>query len=116
MAFSSMKARWKRFWTLQSIDLLRPAPVEFIQGFDHGEAGEPDAALNSAVLSEMSLSLDEPFEVLYMGPSVFGRFFSERLMLFPDVRKSQVLQVGAQPLGCAGYGGIAFHRRCDGPG
>ncbi len=49
---------------LQAIDLFRPTPLELLEGFDHGEAGEPDAALDPPVLSEMNLSLDEPLDVL----------------------------------------------------
>ena len=47
---------------LEAVDLLRPGPVERIEGFLHGESCEADAPLDGAVASQVGLALDESFE------------------------------------------------------
>lgn len=36
---------------LKAIDLFGPTPVELLEGFEHGEVGEPDPALGATVLA-----------------------------------------------------------------
>jgi hypothetical protein len=45
----------------------------------------------------MSLSLDESLEILDMRPAVFSGFFSQRLVMFPDIRQSD----GSSLTGCS---------------
>jgi hypothetical protein len=50
---------------------------ELLEGFEHGEAGEPDPALGATVLAQVGFPLNEPGQILDRGPAVLGGFFSE---------------------------------------
>ena len=52
--------RNKQVLDLQAIDLLGPVPLELLEGFQHREAGELDAALDAALLTPMGLAFNEP--------------------------------------------------------
>ena len=48
---------------LEAVDLLGPAPVELVQGFDDREAGLSDASLDRAVATEAGLAVGKFFQV-----------------------------------------------------
>jgi hypothetical protein len=44
---------------LEPVDLFGPTPLELLKGFEHGEAGEPDMALDTTVLAQVSFAFEE---------------------------------------------------------
>ena len=46
------------------VDFLWPTPLELIDGFDNGETGEADAALDGAVMAGRDLPLGETVQIV----------------------------------------------------
>ena len=62
------EAQAKEVLDLGSVDLLRPAPVELIEGLEHREAGQSHAPLDAALFAPVGLAFDEPRQILDVGP------------------------------------------------
>jgi hypothetical protein len=54
----------KQVLDLRAVDFFRPAPLEVIESFEHGEAGIPDAALDAAVLAHRGLALNQLLQII----------------------------------------------------
>lgn len=64
---------------LQAVDLLRPAPLEFLERFRQRETGALDAPLDAARLAAMGLAFNETAQIIEVGPLLCNRVVGERL-------------------------------------
>jgi hypothetical protein len=74
---------------LCSVDFLRPAPVELIEGFEDREARKTDAPLQTAVFAPIDFALDEPLQIIQMTPLLFGGGLRKLMMVLAQVRQLQ---------------------------
>lgn len=65
------KAQAEEILDLGPIDLLRPAPVELVEGLEYREAGEPHPSLDTAVFTPVGLAFDQPRQIVDVRP-LFG--------------------------------------------
>ena len=77
----------------QAVDFLGPVPAELLQGFDHGEAGLLDAALDQALAAQFVLPLHQGLQVLLMIPVVLGGFLGQGGMMLLDEAQLEVVQM-----------------------
>ena len=57
---------------LEAVDLFGPIPAELFEGFEDGEAGFLDAALDGALAALMELAFDQALEILKVIPMLLG--------------------------------------------
>src|SRR3972149_3462286 len=62
------EAQAEQILDLESVDLLRPAPIELIEGLEYRKAGETNPPLDTAVFSPVGLAFDEPRQILDVSP------------------------------------------------
>src|SRR4030067_2682528 len=62
------EAQAEQILDLEWVDLLRPAPIELIEGLEYRKAGETNPALDTAVFSPVGLAFDEPRQILDVSP------------------------------------------------
>src|SRR5215469_9976877 len=77
---------------LRPVDLLRPGPLELIEGFDEREASEADASLEALVVAVGNLAFDETLEILDVAPALLGCGEGELMVMGADVRELQAHQ------------------------
>jgi len=80
---------------LGPIDLLRPAPVELIEGFEHGESGARDPALDAAVFALVGLAFDQSRQIFDVRPLLGGRLLGQGFKVFEQMRQFEARQLGA---------------------
>lgn len=80
------------------IDFLRPTPLKLVDGFENGEAGHADAALDGAVVAGRDLTLSETVEIVKMGPVFGGCLTGQVFVLFKHKGETEELQMGCQLL------------------
>src|SRR5690606_31721750 len=78
---------------LQPINLPRPRPVELIEGLAHGEACEPDTALDGTVLAQRRFTLDEAHERCEMIGAGGGRLADELDVVLADERQTEIVEM-----------------------
>jgi hypothetical protein len=66
---------------LGAIDLLGPAPLELLESFDPGEAGQTDAPAQALFLVLLDFTVGEPGQIIAMGPTLARRLVSQRPVL-----------------------------------
>ena len=81
---------------LRTVDLPRPAPLEVLEGLEHGEARIPDAALDAAVVAQRSLAVCELREIIHVRALLLGRLVGCGLVVVFEVAQLQPLQLGLQ--------------------
>jgi hypothetical protein len=69
---------------LRAVDLFRPAPLEVIEGFEHGEARIPDTPLDAAVLPHRGLALNQLLQIIQMRALLLGRVTGNELVVEVD--------------------------------
>src|SRR5215471_21351957 len=75
---------------LEAVNPRGPVPAELLQGFDDGEAGEPNTALRGAITPHLRLACDECREVVDVGPRFVGRLVREFGILRGEKRELQI--------------------------
>ena len=80
------------------IDFLRPTPLKLVDGFEDGEAGQADSALDGAVVAGTDLSLGEAVEIVQMGPVFGGCLTGQGFVVFQHKGEVEELQMGFQLL------------------
>lgn len=88
--------RTKQVLDLQAIDFFRPGPVELIQGFDQGQAGQFEAALNGTVLAVVGFTLHEGVRIMYVGPVVLGGLLRQVFEMGLGIRQFQIGRMARQ--------------------
>ena len=78
---------------LGAVDLLRPAPVEAVEGLDAGQAGGLHAAAHQGLVAAGRLPGDQLFEKAAMGPGLACRLFGQGRRVLEDVVQLQPLQL-----------------------
>src|ERR1035438_8956845 len=98
---------------LRSVDLPRPAPVELIEGLEYRKAGEPHAALDTAVFAPVGLAFDQSRQIFDVRPLFGARLLGQRFEVLEQIRQFEARQVRAQRIGygLAGGGGRAPRER-----
>src|SRR6202049_726592 len=81
---------------LRAVDLFWPAPLEVIEGFEHGEARVPDAALDAAVLAHRGLALNQLLQIIQVRALLLGGSGGQGLVVALDVVQVQTLQLRVQ--------------------
>jgi hypothetical protein len=81
---------------LRAVDLFGPAPLEVIEGFEHGEARVPDAALDAAVLAHRGLALNQLLQIIQVRALLVGGSGGQGLVVALDVVQMQTLQLRVQ--------------------
>ena len=94
---------------LEAVDLLRPGPVEGIEGFLHGESGETDAPFNGTVASQVGLALDESFEHGEVVGLLFGGAAHDVGVVLADEGELEGVEMGVEGIE-VGAGLTACHR------
>ena len=74
VGFVREKGQAEEVLDLGAVDFLGPVPVELVEGFDAGEAGGGDAALDGQLLPALGFAVDEPGQIIHMRPLFLGRF------------------------------------------
>ena len=77
---------------LRTVDLLRPGPLELIEGFGEREAGAADSLSEALVLAPGDLALDQALQVFEMVPVLFGGGLGELVVVCTDERQLQPQQ------------------------
>ena len=93
------KAQAEQVLDLWPVDLLRPAPVELIEGLEHRKAGESDPSLDTAVFAPVGLALDESRQIVDMRPLFGSGFLDQRFKVLEHIRQLETRQVRAQGFG-----------------
>ena len=62
------KVQAEQILDLRSVDLLRPTPLELIQGLEHREAGTPDALREAFILAARHFAFDQTLQVIEVLP------------------------------------------------
>ena len=62
------EAQAEEILNLRPVDLLRPAPVELIDGLEYRKAGERDPAQDTAVFAVVGLAFDQARQILDVRP------------------------------------------------
>ena len=81
---------------LLSVDLFRPGPVERIEGFLDGEAGESDAPGDGSVAAPGGLAFDESGEQRQVVPLLLRGSGDELAIVFADEGELQGVEVGVE--------------------
>jgi hypothetical protein len=81
---------------LRTVDLFRPAPLEVIEGFEHGEARILDASLDAAVLAHRGLALNQLLQIIQVRALLLGGFGGQGVVVALDVVQLQTLQLRVQ--------------------
>ena len=87
---------------LGPVDLLRPTPIELVQGLDHREAGGADAPFQGALFAPGAFAFEEALEVLDMGPVLGRGLLGQLFVVGGDIGQAQVVEMGGKSGG--------FHR------
>ena len=77
---------------LRSVDFLRPAPLELIEGLLHREARPSDALRETFILAAGHLALDQALQVIEVPPALLGGGLGEFMVIRTDMRQLQALQ------------------------
>src|ERR1051326_5428582 len=83
---------------LGPVDLLGPAPLEVFQQFDGGKASSDDASLHGSLVSSLALPVDQPSQVVDMGPVLLRGFRGQSRVLLVKVTQTHRLELLLQPL------------------
>ena len=59
---------------LGPVDLLRPAPIELVDGLEHREAGQPHPALHTAVFAPAGFTFGQPRQIVEVRPLLGSGF------------------------------------------
>ena len=97
VGFLADELQTEQILQLRTVDFLRPAPVELIEGFEHGEAGEADTTLRAAVFAAIDLALHEPLQVLERRPPLFNMVIWRGMTRLTDIELG--FQLGSQHVG-----------------
>src|SRR5262245_38750286 len=69
---------------LETVHPGGPVPAKLLQGFNDGEARQPNAAFGGAVASPLRLAFREPGQVVDMRPRLLSRLGSELRIVLRD--------------------------------
>lgn len=75
------KVQAEQILDLGPVDLLRPVPLELIQGFREREACAADALREALVLAPGDLALDQALQVVEVSPLLFGGRLCEFMIM-----------------------------------
>src|SRR6266536_2752011 len=78
---------------LGPVDLLGPAPLEVFQQFDGGKASGDDAPLHGPLVSSLALSVDQPSQVVDVGPVLLRGFRGQSGVLLVEVTQAHGLKL-----------------------
>src|SRR6202050_2386578 len=81
---------------LRAVDLFGPAPLEVIEGFEHGEARVLDASLDAAVLPHRGFALNQLLQIIQVRALLLGGFGGQALVVALDVVQVQTMQLRVQ--------------------
>ena len=90
------EAQAKQILDLGPVDLLRPAPVELIQGLEHREAGQSHPPLDTAVFAPVGLAFDEPRQIMDVGPLLGAGLLCQGFEVLEQIGQFEARQVRAQ--------------------
>ena len=96
---------------LRPVDLLRPVPLELIEGLDEREAGPADALIEALVLAAGDLALDQVLQVLEWSPTAVRRRLGELMVVGAQERQLQAQQSCSESGGTAGGAIVVRYRR-----
>ena len=85
---------------LRSVDLLRPAPIELIEGLEYRKAGVTNPALDAAVFVPVGLAFDEPRQILDVRALLGTGLLRQGFKVFEQVRQFEARQLRPQRIGC----------------
>jgi len=81
---------------LEAVDFFGPVPAELFEGFQDGEAGLLDAALDEALEALVVFALDQALEVLKVVVVLFGGQAGGLLVVLLDVGQLEVIELAGQ--------------------
>ena len=90
----------KEVLDLGTIDFLGPVPVELVERFETGKAGGGHAALNGQLLATLGLPVNEPGQIIDMGPLFLRGLGGQRRVLLGHRQKFE----GGQLFGQSRFG------------
>ena len=85
------KVQAEQILDLRTVDLLRPTPLELIQGLEHREAGTPDALREAFILTAGHFALDQALQVIEVAPTLLGGGLRQFMVVGADVGQLQAL-------------------------
>src|SRR5262249_5743478 len=107
VGFGLDKLEMEMMLHLEAVNTRGPVPAELLQGFDDGEARQPDATLGGAILPQIDLAFQESGQVRYMRPRVLGCLSRQRGIVLRDKGQFQIGQMGLHSArGCGGRGRV----------
>src|SRR5499426_4553211 len=75
---------------LETVNPGGPVPAKLLQGFDDGEARQPNTAFGGAVASTLRLAFRESGQVVDMRPRLLGRLSGEFRIVLCDKSEFQI--------------------------
>jgi hypothetical protein len=98
VGFVSHESQAEEILHLRPIDLLGPTPLKVFQEFDGRKASRGDASLDRPLVPGLALAVDEPSQIIDMGPMLLRGFRSQSGVRFMEVMQTHLLELLLQTL------------------
>lgn len=96
------KLQTEEILDLGTIDFLGPVPLELLECFAHGKAGESHASFDGAVLSSLGFAFDELGEEGDVVAVLFGGKLGEVVEVLVDEGEFEVVEIAVERFGLGG--------------
>src|SRR6185436_19170017 len=98
VGFVSHERQAEEVLHLGPVDLLGPAPLKVFQEFDGRKASRGDASLNRTLMAGLGLAVDEPSQIIDVGPMLLRGFGCQWGVSLLEVTQTHLVELLLQPL------------------